>query len=541
MCYYYNGESMIKEFKKVIKKYPLEYIYKLVISIILRGLLLLTPVIFSNAINEITKKEYDKAIYLILISIGVTVLYRLFEVINQFSYYKLYTKLYNSYYDNSVKATNNNSIFSLSRFTIGEYSNILIDDANVVSTFFSNIVIRIVQILEFIFIYYYFYILNPYFFLFVIAFSLIIFLMSLKTSRRIQTLNHKIKLSLDSLVSHTNEYFRGIKEIKSFNIFNKIFDKTSSKMKDYMGAVKKYHTRSASLNNTYLLLWEVVRLLSVLYGVFLVKEGSIEIGVLLIIYNYYQKIIDNFSMVLSINIDYRVVNVSLSRINKILEYSRSKESKDKIDVEIKGNIKFDKVLYGYRENPILNNVSFDIKENKINILKSKQTGTKAGVFDLLLKLNKQHEGSITIDSIDINAIDDNTYFNLLSITREEPFFFDMSIKNNLLLISNDIDRVLEVSKKIGLEECLESFEQGYDTKLNNSNMNSIIKQMISITRIFIKDSKIMMFDEGIDLLDDKNRKKVLNLLKEESKNHTIIISTHDSDIENIGDNIINLD
>lgn len=535
------NKDFIKEFKKVLKKHKFEYFLKLVISITLRGLLLLIPVVFSNAINEITKKSYDKAFNLILISIGITILYRLFEVINNFSYYKLYTALYHDYYDSSIKATNNNSIFSLSRFTMGEYSNILIDDANVISTFFSNIVIRTVQILEFIFIYFYFFRLNIYLFIFVIVFSLIIFLLSIKTSKKLQTLNHKTKLGLDEVLSRTNEYFMGIKEIKSFNIFEKIFKKTSFKMKEYMYSIKKYNTKSATLNNSYLLLWEIIRLVSVLYGILLVKQGNIEIGVLLIIYNYYQKIIDNFSMVLTINIDYRVLNVSLSRLNKIVEYSKSKDLKDKLNIEIDGNIKFDKVLYGYRDNPMLDKVSFELKEKSINILKSKQTGNKTGVFDLLLKLNKQHEGIITIDGIDINEIDDNSYFNLLSITREEPFFFDMSIKDNLLLIHNDIDKVVEVSKKVGLDDFVLGLENGYDTKLNHSNINSVIKQMISITRIFIKNSKIMMFDEGIDLLDDKYRNRVINLIKEESKDHTIIISTHDNDIEKIGNNIINLD
>lgn len=213
--------NFIKEFKTALKKHKWEYTFKLFISIALRGLLLLIPVVFSNIINEVTKKSYDKAIILVLISIGLTILYRVFEMINNYSYYKLYTALYKDYYDSSVRATNDNSIFSLSRFTMGEYSNILIDDANVVSTFFSNIVIRTVQILEFIFIYLYFLRLNIYLFIFVIVFSIVIFLFSLKTSKKLQILNQKTKLGLDELLSHTNEYFMGIKEIKSFNIFKK--------------------------------------------------------------------------------------------------------------------------------------------------------------------------------------------------------------------------------------------------------------------------------------------------------------------------------
>ena len=51
----------------------------------------------------------------------------------------------------------------------------------------------------------------------------------------------------------------------------------------------------------------------------------------------------------------------------------------------------------------------------------------------------------------------------------------------------------------------------------------------------------MLFDESIDILEVKSRKKILKILKELSKDHTIIISTHDEDVIDIADNIINLD
>ena len=130
---------------------------------------------------------------------------------------------------------------------------------------------------------------------------------------------------------------------------------------------------------------------------------------------------------------------------------------------------------------------------------------------------------------------------MLSITREDPFFFNMSIKENLLLVNNDFDKIVDICNKIGLDYYLSFLDKGYDTKLDNPNINSNVKQLLSIARILIKDSKIMLFDESIDILEVKSRKRILKILKELSKDHTIIISTHDEDVIDIADNIINLD
>ena len=100
---------------------------------------------------------------------------------------------------------------------------------------------------------------------------------------------------------------------------------------------------------------------------------------------------------------------------------------------------------------------------------------------------------------------------------------------------------VDICTKIGLDEYIKNLDKGYDTKLDEPNINSIIKQLLSIARILIKNSKIMLFDESIDILDIKTRKKIISLLKGLSRDHTIIISTHDNDIVDMADNIINLD
>ena len=63
---------------------------------------------------------------------------------------------------------------------------------------------------------------------------------------------------------------------------------------------------------------------------------------------------------------------------------------------------------------------------------------------------------------------------MLSITREDPFFFNMSIKENLLLVNNDFDKIVDICNKIGLDYYLSFLDKGYDTKLDNPNINLML-------------------------------------------------------------------
>lgn len=531
-------KNIFSEIKIAVKEAKKEYSLKLLTSILIRGLLLIIPVLFSLAINYITNGRYDMAILMIIISIIITTLYRFCEGANQYAYYKLYNKLSNYYTSLAIEKTNDNSMYSLSRFDLGTYTNTVLSDVNVICSFLSALVIRVVQILEFLIIFIYFFNLNIYIFISAVVVTIIMIFIAIRSGEKVQALNEKAKTTLDKATSSVHEYFLGIKEIKSYNLYNNISPIVCKKSDDYLQANAEYNTRYQYNNQIFLYTFEVIRLLTILYCVYLVKGAALEIGVILIIYNYYQKIIDNYSTVLTINVEVRNLRVSLYRYNKILEYSKVKNDKKYLEhVNIDGNIEFKNILYGNKENPILNHVSFKIPKNSITVITGKQNNGKSGIFDLLLKLNRQHEGDILIDGYNINDFDEQEYFDMVSSSRKQVTFFKMSIKDNLSIVKNDEERIVNVCKKMGIHDMIMELPNGYNTIVNN-NLNDDLKQLLSIARVLIRNSKVMLFDEVLNGLDNNVQKKLIKLFLELKDNHTIVIICHDKNIFSISDNII---
>ena len=167
--------SFKNELKTVLKIAKWEFVLKTFTSVMMRGILLIIPILFSAAINYITNKDQNMTIIMLVISIFLAGLYRFFEGYNQVAYYKLYNKIFTYYNDQAISMTKDNSMFSLSRFSPGQYTNMIITDVDIISGFFASLVIRVVQLIEFLVIFIYFYFLDLYVFLFTFVIKFVSF------------------------------------------------------------------------------------------------------------------------------------------------------------------------------------------------------------------------------------------------------------------------------------------------------------------------------------------------------------------------------
>ena len=529
--------SFRHELKVVLHVAWKEYLLKLFTSLVLRGILLVIPILFSYIVNVVTSGEFNKATA-ILISLFVLVLiYRLFEGFNQIAYYKLYNKLFSYYNVLALDKTAKNSLFSLSRFNSSSYSNIVISDVDIISAFFSAGVIRVIQIIEFLFIFTYFLNLNIYLFISCIVVTLIMMVASIFSGNKVQELNDKRKQALDGMGASVFDFFAGIKEIKSYHLFDKVCGLTNKNVDKYLKANGKYNIKFNFDNNMFLYVFEAVRLLSIVYGIYLIQNGHFEVGSLLIIWNYYQKIIDNFTTILTINVEYRNLKVSLNRFYRLVEHSDDVEQGIIVErTTAKGNIEFKNVLYGFKDNPTLIDANMEIPENSITVLTGRDEAAQAGIFELLLKLNKQHEGEILVADIDINSIDEESYYRLVSTEGRQSAFFDIPIIENLMLVNDDKDKIIEVCKKTGLEAEILKLPKGYDTIITNTTpISQSTKKLLVLVRLMLQESKILLIDDIIGNLDKEHEDKILDLFDEMKKDHTIVIISNSKEVKSRAD------
>lgn len=497
------------------------------------------PIVLSSYIDAAGKGVSNTAIMLAIVAGLLSVGRYLTEIWNQKAFYDVYNKTYQCLNDREVRKTYQNSQYSLSRFTASQFHNTLTSDVDTIAAFIGYSTNRIIQILELFIIYAYFLSLNFYIFLGAVFVSLLILIIMPKANKAVEKDNHERKKQLDALTASNQEYFSGIKDIKNFYIYDAISDRVRNRQSKFLKATSKYVVHYSRNNNLFLALIEAFRWGTLALSVYLVLQGQMAEATLLIIYNYYQKIIDNFGVVLTIGVEISNLKVSWNRINKLFEYSHHVEPEaPTIPEKNEGLIEFTDVVYGNKSSPALNNVSYTFGPNMF-ITISGPSVHKRAFHELIMKHNRQHTGVITIDGVNINDIPGTEYFNRVSMVDKEPAFFFMSIIDNLKLVCDDEEKIYEICKLLGADELIKALPDGYDTNMLATDVviSQKLKLLLAFVRCFAKNTKIILIDECINILDDENQKAVLEYITTIKHEHTIIAISNLQSIINASDNV----
>ena len=301
---------MFSNTKKIINIAKREVILKTITSLFVQSLALIIPVFWSKTVNEVTGSNYKVGYYLIIITALLTIFYYYWSYLNQKTWFRLYNKLYNEYTLETISETN-----SINRINLGEYTNILNNDIDIICNFFCNLVTRIFQVIEFFVIYAYFLSFNFIIFSVTVIISILMVIVYFKSGKKVQDLNIKRKATLDSKTIMLHKLYSSLANKKSNT--NSIISLFTKDNKAYLRANYNYNVIIQGIIFTVLGIIELSKYFIIFYSVYLVKMGMIEIGTILLIYSYYDNIINNFNVLGTITADYQSFIVSLKRLNKI--------------------------------------------------------------------------------------------------------------------------------------------------------------------------------------------------------------------------------
>ena len=527
----------------VLKKSKKYIFWKIIISIIYRGIIMITPIIFGAAVDMVTAGKYRDAILISLCGVLAVILFRINDIINTYSWHKMYNCIYDNFTKLGVNKVFDNSLHSLSRFNIGEFLNIMSTDINIIADFYCQLVMRVIRIFEVLIIFGYFFMIDFYIGVAGLVMGFISIIVILLSSKTIERLNRTKAYAFDRRNTIINEFLLSIREIKAFNIFEPIKKRITNSTEEYTKKYLNQRVGEDSFKFSILAFIEAFRWGLFIYGIYLISIGKMEMGSLVIIYNYFAQLIEGFSEFTTINVGLRQLKVSENRFYQLVIYSNDKLMLDNKTKLNNYNIKFRNVVYGDKENPRLKGVSFDIKSKSINAITGLVGAGKSGVVDLLLKLNRQHSGDITIGGTYISDISFDPYYNLVSCIDKDDRFLNISIKENLLFVKDNFEEIVDLCKKLGIHDEILKLKNGYDTVLNSNEdtLKQNTKVLLNVARILLKDTRVMIFDSVLYLLNKESKRVVLDILNEIKEKHTIIIISKDDEVLSVADSIILLD
>ena len=530
-------KDAILEVNRSAKK---EYISKMLTSVFLRLTYLIIPYFYSYSVQAITKGNYNRAYFLAGLLFIFTVAYYISCIINDYFFEKLYRKIYNGLTKICLQYTEKNSIYSLSRIPLGEYNSIMTDDLNVVADYYANAPMAIARIFDFIIVFVYFFMSSFFVGMLAVTISIAVLVYLYFGNRKVNIINNQDKATHSQRLGVLQEYFFGMKEVKGFRLFNTVHKRIEKNYDRYLNWHTKYGLWKVIITNTALGAVEIIKVCILFYGFYLSTKGKIELAVILLVYSYFDRMISNYTGLLDFNDRLQNAKVSKNRMLKLEEFSHDVKIRENDKIINKGVVDFENVLYGNRKDPILNHFSCHIPSHSITVVTGKTGAGKTGIVDLLLRLNRQHEGTITIDKIDITEYAEELYFESVAAVRKNPTFFHMSIRDNLTLIEPDFEKIINVCKELGVHDEIMKLTDGYDTVISESaaNINNDLKYMLSIARVILKNPQVLLFDETLSAFPKEVDLKLIDYFKRTKGKHNVVLISKEKHVLEEADQVI---
>lgn len=353
----------------------------------------------------------------------------------------------------------------------------------------------------------------------------------LQSSKYYSELNSTIQQSVTnySLVkSFANEEYE-------FNKFKKINDKKEQNNYHVNNLHCIYWLLSDTLTTIYLMTCFI--LLGVAYF-----NGDLSLAVVSALVGLSSKVLSNAPRLVNYVTAFVRTFIASNRVNEYLNLDTEYKDDGKVYKDIDGNITFKNVYMKYDGDDILKNLTFSIKEGETVAIVGKSGSGKTSIVNLLTKLDDYHQGSITIDGIELKDYKKKCIRENVGVVLQDAYIFSKSIKENLMILLDD-DRIdLDMYlKRVSLDEDINKFESGLETIVGERGvtLSGGQRQRMSLLRTIIKNKKILILDDTLSAVDNIVSRQIKNSLKKE-KATTIIISHNLLNVKD-ADKIIVLD
>ena len=315
-------------------------------------------------------------------------------------------------------------------------------------------------------------------------------------------------------------------------------DKQIEEFKDKNATLKKYNI-SVSKNQNLLFVcvslgFGLAYAITLLYGSNLVINGKVSIGNLIAFNGYLAMLEGPVRWIPWLFGKAKKFKVSFDRLNKMFKlpeeeidnFEKSNEDKLNGDIEIK-NLTYN--YPGYIET-VLENINIDIKKGEsLGIIGVIGSG-KTTLMNLLLKLYDVERGKIFIDGKDINDIPVKIIRDNICYITQDNFLFSATLKENINLFKDEYkdEDIEDSTKQAMIYDEISHMDDGINTVIGEKgiDLSGGQKQRVVISRAFLNNSNIIIFDDTFSALDNRTEQHVLNNVKELTKNKTCIIASN---------------
>lgn len=199
--------------------------------------------------------------------------------------------------------------------------------------------------------------------------------------------------------------------------------------------------------------------------------------------------------------------------------------------EVAGRVEFNDVSFGYNEEKtVLKHINLEAKPNEMIAFVGSTGAGKTTVTNLINRFYDIQDGTITVDGIDIKAIEKDSLRGALSIVLQDTHLFSGTVADNIRYGRLDAtdEQVVEAAKIANAHSFISRLPKGYDTEItgDGGNLSQGQRQLLSIARAAVANPSILILDEATSSIDTRTEMLIEKGMDKLMENRTVFVIAH---------------
>lgn len=306
---------------------------------------------------------------------------------------------------------------------------------------------------------------------------------------------------------------------------------------------------SAAATNGAMEIQQLVNVVVVIVGVYLIADGKLSMGGLIACTMLSSRAVAPLGQMVGLLMQYHNAKVSLTSLEDVM--SKPVERPDDATFvhrpDLKGNIEFRDVQFSYPNSAVaaLRGVSCRIAQGEKVVVIGCIGSGKTTLQKLLLGLYQPTGGAVMIDGVDVRQLDPADLRRNIGYVAQDVTLFYGTLRDNIAIGAPYADdaAIVAAAEAAGLTEFVNRHPDGFDMMIGErgDSLSGGQRQGVAIARAFLMDPPILLLDEPTSAMDFSSEQQFKQKLQETAAHKTVVIVTHRNSLLDLATRVIVVD
>ena len=362
-----------------------------------------------------------------------------------------------------------------------------------------------------------------------IVFIILYFFFLARYLRTLSPVTDEVRAAFGVMNTHLSESLDGVEVVKGASQENAEVDKfviNASRVRDAF-------VRQGDLEGRYvaMLLLGSAYAFGLFHALLLFRAGEMNLGDVvayfgLLLLLQFPTFVSTFA--------YSQISLGLSGARRILELMNRESNLDQnaqgYSDSMKGEVEFRNVGFAYDSEPVLENISFKVRQGQTVAIVGQTGAGKTSLVKLINRTYDATQGQILVDGVDVRDWNLAALRSQISMIEQDIFLFSRSVSDNIAFGRPGAkkEEIEAAAKSAQADDFIHSFDKGYETVVGERGvtLSGGQRQRIALARAFLTDPHILILDDSTSAIDSATEDRIQRAIANAARGRTTFIITH---------------